>query len=128
ASLPARATGALARWAQPGRCGRRSGESCAPPPESGIHSIAEIHWSSHAPRNEPACRRILGWQNAVGSNFHFTTPTERKKQLHKVLGRVFRSLPDNRAQSSGNCCVKHYAVNLHSREVQAHILPRLKHG
>jgi hypothetical protein len=65
--------------------------------------------------------------DAVGGDFDLADTAEREQELYKVLGRLFRGLSHDVANSVGNRSLEHYAFGLQAGEVHAHELARLEH-
>jgi hypothetical protein len=65
--------------------------------------------------------------DAVGGDFDFGNATEGKQELYEVLGRLFRSLLHDVADSIGDRGLEHHALGLQASQVHAHELARLQH-
>ena len=71
--------------------------------------------------------RFLVGVDAVGGDFDFSNAAEGEQKLYEVLGRLFRSLFHDMADSVGDRGLEHDALGLQAGEVDAHELARLQH-
>jgi hypothetical protein len=65
--------------------------------------------------------------DAVGGDFDFSNAAEGEQQLYEVLGRLFRSLFHNVANSVGDRGLEHHALGLQAGQVHTHELAGLQH-
>ena len=71
--------------------------------------------------------RSLAALDAVGGDFDFANATEGEQKFYEVFRRLFRGLFDDVANGVGDRSLKHHALSLEAREVDAHELARLEH-
>jgi hypothetical protein len=71
--------------------------------------------------------RLLVRVDAVGGDFDFGNAAEGEQKFYEVLGRLFRSLFHNVANSVGDRGLEHHTFGLQAGKVHTHELARLRH-
>jgi hypothetical protein len=84
-------------------------------------------WGEEATTVLPPGEGLLVRVDAVGGDFDLGNAAEREQKLYKVLGRLFRSLFHDAANSVGDRGLEHDALGLQAGQVHTHELAWLEH-